>query len=83
MERELEIIPPVLALVAVVGQDGVIEEDFQAIEVGAKAVENDDVQGDDDEVPGEHGVRLVKLVEETPRDEQGNDFGLPRASRHF
>jgi hypothetical protein len=83
VERELEIVAPVLTLVAVVGQDGVGEEDFQAVEVGAEAVENDDVRGDDEEVPGERGIEFVKFVEEAPRDEQGEDFCFSSSCRHL
>jgi predicted RNA-binding protein len=32
------------------GQHGVVEEDAKAIEVGAQAVQNDDVRGDQQEV---------------------------------
>ena len=51
VQRELEIVPPVAALVAVVRQDRVIEEDPQAVEVGAQAVEDDDVGRDEEKIP--------------------------------
>ncbi len=47
VEGELEVIAPVPALVAVVRQDGVIEEDLQPVEIGPQAVEHDDVRRDE------------------------------------
>ncbi len=83
MQRELEIVAPVAALVTVVGQDRVVEENFQSVEVGPQPVENDDVRRDDEKVARERRVGFVELVEETPRDEQRENFGFPRARCHF
>jgi hypothetical protein len=83
VQRELEIIAPVATLVSVGWEDGIVEENFEPVEVGAEAIEDDDVGRDDEEVAGESGVGLVKPVEETPRDEQGENLGLPGAGRHL
>ena len=69
--------------VAVVGQDGIVEENAQAVEVGAQAVEHDDVRRDQQEVARQCRVRLVELVEEAPRDQQRQNLGLARARRHL
>lgn len=52
VERKLEIVAPVLSGVAVFGKDGVVPKDTEAVEVGAEAVEDDDVRGDEQEVAG-------------------------------
>ena len=52
VQRDLEVVAPVLAVVAVVGQHRVVEEDAQPVEIGAKAVQHDDVGGDEQEVAG-------------------------------
>ena len=51
MEGELEVVPPVFPGMAVFREDGILEEDFQAIEVRAEAVKDDDVRGDEEEIP--------------------------------
>ena len=56
VQRHLEIVAPVSASMAVVGQDWVVEEDAQAIEIGAQTVEHDDVRGDQEEIAGQVGV---------------------------
>ena len=44
---DLKIVAPVVPLETVVWQDRIVEENFQAIEIGAEPVENDDVRCDD------------------------------------
>ena len=83
VQGELKIVAPVAAVVAVVRQDRVVEEDPQAVEVGAQAVEHDDVGRDDEEVARERRVRLVELVEEAPGDEQREHLRLAGAGRHL
>ena len=56
---------------------------LQAVEVGAQAVEHDDVRRDDQEVARKRGVRFVELVEEAPRDEQRQDLGFAGAGGHL
>ena len=83
VQRDLEIVAPVAALMAVVGQDGIVEEDPQPIEVGAQAVEHDDVGRDHQEIARKGGIRLVELVEEAPGDQQRQNLGLSRAGGHL
>ena len=52
-KRDLEVVAPVAAVVTVVGKDRIVEEDPQAVEVGAQPVEDDDVGRDDEEVARE------------------------------
>ena len=47
VQRELEIVAPVAPVMAVVRQDGIVEEDAQPVEIGAQAVQHDDVGRDD------------------------------------
>ena len=70
VERNLEIVAPVAAFVAVVRQNGIVEKNFEAVKIRAQPVQDDDVGRDDEEIPRQRGIRLVKFVEETPRDEQ-------------
>ena len=37
VQSELEIVPPVAALMTIIGEDGVVEEDLEPVEVGAKS----------------------------------------------
>ncbi len=78
VESELEIVAPVAAVGAVGRQHGVVEEDAQAVEVGAEAVQHDDVGRDDEEVAREGGVGFVKFVEEAPGEQERDDLGLAR-----
>ena len=50
MEGELKIVSPVMSLVSIAGQDRVVEKDLEAVEVGAKAVEHDDVWRNDQKI---------------------------------
>ncbi|MES3015974.1 MAG: hypothetical protein V4750_19885, partial [Pseudomonadota bacterium] len=63
MQRELEVVAPVAAGVAVVGQHRVGEEDAQTVEIGTQAVEHDDVRRDEQEVARERRTGLVEAVE--------------------
>ncbi len=83
VQSDLKIVAPVPPGKAVVGQHRIVEEEFQAVEIRAKAVEHDDVRGDEKEVAGEVGVRLIELVEIAPRDQERQDLGLAGAGRHF
>ena len=83
MQRELEIVPPVAALVSIAWQDRVIEENPEAVEVRPQAVEHDDVRRDDEEIARQRGVCFVQFVKEAPGDEEGEDFRFPGAGRHF
>ena len=53
VQGALEVVAPVSSLVAVRRQDGIVEEYLQAVKIGAEAVKDDDVGGDDEEVPRE------------------------------
>ena len=83
VERELEIVAPVASFVAIAGQDRVVKENTESIEVGSQAVENNDVRRDDEEVARKRGVRFVELMEEAPSDKQREDFRSSGACRHF
>jgi hypothetical protein len=83
VERELEVVAPVSAVVPVGRENGIVEEDLQAVEIGAEPVEDDDVGRDDEEVARESGVGLVAPVKEAPRDQEREDLGLAGAGREF
>ena len=50
VQRHLKVIAPILPGMAVVREHGVVEEDAQPVEVGAQAIEYDDVGRDQQEV---------------------------------
>ena len=83
MEGDLEVVAPVASLVAVGGQDRIVEEYLEAVEVGAEPVQDDDIGRDDEEVARKRGVGFVELVEEAPSDEEGEDFGFAGTGGHF
>ena len=83
MQAELEIVAPVTASMAVVRQHRVVEEDAQAIEIGAQAVEHNDVGRNEQKVAREVGACLVAAMKEAPRDQQRQHLGLARASGHL
>lgn len=63
VQRQLKIAAPVLAIVPVVGQHGILEEDPQSIEVLADAIQHDNVRRNDEEVAGQRRLRLVRKME--------------------
>ena len=83
VERELEIVAPVAARIAVGREDGVVEENTEPVEVGAEAIEDDNVGRDNEEISRERGIALVEAVEETPRDEERKNLGFAGAGREF
>ena len=68
VEGDLEIIAPIAPLNAIVRKDWVIEENFQAIEVSAEAVKNNNVGGDDQEIAGQRGICFVGFMKKAPCD---------------
>ena len=60
VQSQLEVVAPVAAVEAVVGQDGVLKEDPQAVEILADAVQHDDVRRDHQEVAAQLRIRLVE-----------------------
>ena len=83
VQRELEIVAPVAARVAVGRKNGVVEEDLEPVEIGTKAVEDDDVGCDEEEVPRKRGVGFVKAVKEAPCDEERENLRFAGAGREF
>lgn len=83
MESDLEVVAPVASGVAIVGEDGVVEEDFQAVKIGTEAVEDDNVGRNEEEIAGERGAGFVEAVKKAPCDEEREDFGFARASGEF
>ena len=83
VQCDLEIIAPVVAGVAVVGQHRIIEEDAQPVEISAEPVEHDDVGRDQQEVARQRGIRLVELVEVAPGHQQRQHLGLACAGGHL
>ena len=53
VQCKLEIIAPVAALVSVVRQNGIVEENPKAVKVGAQPIKHDDVRRDDQKIAGE------------------------------
>jgi hypothetical protein len=70
VQRDLEIVAPVVACMAVIRQHRIVEEDAQPVEIGAQPVEHDDVGGDHQEVARQRRIRLVELVKIAPGDQQ-------------
>lgn len=83
VERNLEIVAPILAGITVIRQHRVAEENAQAVEVRPEAVEHDDVRRDEKEIPRERRARLIELVEVAPRHEEREHLGLSGPGRHF
>lgn len=50
MECYLEIVAPIAGGMAVVGEHGIVEEDAETVEIGAEAVEDDDIGRDEEEI---------------------------------
>ena len=83
MQGKLEIVAPVMALVSIIRQNRVIEENRETIEIRPQAVEHDDIWRDNEEVARQRGIRLVEFVKEAPGNEQGEDFSFSGAGGHF
>ena len=83
VDGQLEIVLPVLSLVAVVRQERIVEENARALEIEAQPVEHDDVRRDEKEVGREVAVRLVELVKIAPCHQQRHDLGLAGAGREL
>ena len=65
------------------GSTGSLKKMLQPVEVGAQAVQHDDVGRDQQEIARERRVRLVELVEVAPGDQQRQHLGLAGAGRHL
>src|SRR3989344_1117333 len=66
VERHLEIVPPILSFVSIVGEHGILEEYFETAEIREKPIKHDDVRRDDEEVPSELRTFLEEFVEVRP-----------------
>ena len=64
-------------------EDRQVVEHLPGLEVLAKALEDDDVGRDDEEVVGEIGVLLEAPVEVGPRDDECHHDGLAGSRRHL
>ena len=82
VEGYLEVVAPVAALVAVVRQHGVIEENLEAVEVGPEPVQDDDVGRDDEEVARQRRVGFVELVEKPRSSRSWKPCRSARRSRY-
>ena len=51
VQRDLEVISPVLSRVTVVRENRVCEEDPQSIKIRAESIKHDDIRRDHEEVP--------------------------------
>ena len=83
VQGQLEVVPPVAAVHAVVGDYRIIEEDAQPLEIPMDAVQHDDVGRDNQKVPRQFRFRLVELVVEAPGQYQAQYLGLAGAGRHL
>ena len=83
VQGDLEVVPPVLPSVAVVRQNRIIEEDMQAVEIGAQAIQHDDVRGDHQKVARQARIRFVGFMKVAPSDQQREHLGLARARGHL
>ncbi len=83
VQRDLKVIPPVLAVEAVVREHRIVEEDFQAIQVAAQAVEHDDVRCDQQDIARQRRIGFIELVEIAPCNQQREHLGLAGTSRHL
>lgn len=75
VKGELKIVAPVASFMAVTGQHRVVEENFQAFEIGAQTIQYDDVRRNQQDVARQCGFGLVQLVEVTPGDQQRQHLG--------
>ena len=83
MESQLKVVSPILPVESVVGNDRIMKENPQALEVVVYAIQNNNVWRNYQKVAGECRVRLVSLVKETPRQRQTHDLCLSAAGRHL
>ena len=83
VQRELKVVAPVASFVAIVGKNGVVEKNMQAVEIGAQPIKDDDVGRDQQEVARERRIGFVKLVKKTPCDEQRQYFCFTCAGGHL
>ena len=70
VQRQLEIVAPVMAVVAVVRQYGIVEENAQSLEILIDAVQYNDVGSDNEKVARQRRIRLIKPMKETPGQHQ-------------
>src|ERR1700690_813742 len=70
VQGHLKIILPVLPFVAIIWKDGIIEENFQAVEIGTETVKHDDIGSDQQEVRSELRIYFIEFVEVAPGDEE-------------
>ena len=83
VERDLKVIPPIPPLVSIVGEDRVIEEDLEAVEVRPQTVQHDDVGGDQEEIPGKRRTGFICPVKVTPSHQERKNLGFARARCQF
>ena len=83
VQRHLKVVAPVVPGMAVVRQHRIVEEDAQPVEVGAQAIQHDDVGRDQQEVARQRRIRLVELVVVTPGDQQRQHLGLASTRGHL
>lgn len=83
IQRQLKIVAPIPAIEAVVGQNGVLKEDFEAAKVFENAVQHDDVGRDDEKIARQLRIGLIQLVKEAPSQRKRQHLRFARACRHF
>ena len=83
VQRHLEVVAPVLPTVSVVGQDRIVEENAQSLEIVPQPIEHDDVRRNQKHVARKIGGGLVELVEIAPGNQQREHLGLAGAGGHL
>jgi hypothetical protein len=83
VQRDLEVVSPVASRLAVVGQYGIVEEDAQPVEIGAEAIQYDDIGRDQQKITRERRICLVKLMKIAPSHQQRKHFGFACAGGHL
>jgi hypothetical protein len=61
VQHHLEIVAPIAARMAVVGQYRIVKEDAQPIEIRPQPVENDDVRCNQQEIPRQRGIWFIEI----------------------
>ena len=83
MQRQLKIILPVTAFIAVIRQNRILKKDAQSVKVGAESIQYYDVGGDHQKITRKLRIRLIELVEIAPGQHEAHQLCLAGASGHL
>jgi hypothetical protein len=83
VQRDLEVVAPIAAIVTVGRQHRIVKEDPQTVEVRPQAIEDDDVGGDDEKVARKARFCLVDPMKKAPRNQERQNLRLACSGRHL